>query len=520
MGCFKIGAEVCNNCVHWQCHAKRTLTQTEVQTTSNCDKCSLSGRNTISDKTCAAFSHIGGVSKTFAYVPEPSVGELYCQSLLEDLVRKSDALRAEQKECSRNACQKKRGDFFAEADRKFARTMEEREKANKRIAELLKEGLDPSCITDKIVEFMHLYDKANSGEGEYQFALAQAFWNGTHGALKEDESSGHGKGWRWCNESADNGYCWAQLWKGISWRNDAAQSNSIENHKKAIKWLEKALQHAEVREKDRENDGDYSRALNSSRISLGVKYLKGKGVTPDFDTALSYFKAVEESGDSRGADYKKKAAELRDKLQDCIRRIKDAAEYGLGDAYNELGMIYAGYSEWRHYQLIVKVDCGTAVECFQKAADNWSRDGMDNLGNCYKNGDGVEKNIAKAVEWYRKSADLNWPAGLYHYATCLWEGDGVEKDEKEALRLFMKAGAQGNCKSLCKLGHCAKDGCGMDEDPGLAFTWFKLAAEAGDAESMHNLGLCYESGYGCEEDKSLAEEWNKKADDNGYSSGW
>lgn len=494
MGCFKIGAEVCNNCVHWQCHAKRTLTQTEVQTTSNCDKCSLSGRNTISDKTCAAFSHIGGVSKTFAYVPEPSVGELYCQSLLEDLVRKSDALRAEQKECSRNACQKKRGDFFAEADRKFARTMEEREKANKRIAELLKEGLDPSCITDKIVEFMHLYDKANSGEGEYQFALAQAFWNGTHGALKEDESSGHGKGWRWCNESADNGYCWAQLWKGISWRNDAAQSNSIENHKKAIKWLEKALQHSEVVAKDREKSGSYSWALNSSRIAIGMMYLYGKKVDPEFDTAISYFDAVARDGDSRGDECIKKANDLREKLQKSFDNLKSVSEDGvIGDALNELGMIYAGHNDRRIFKLIVKKDIDLAVDCFRKSVDAEipSSDGMDNLGRCYEEGEGVARNITKAVEWYRKSAESGCPSGQYNLANCLWKGNGVDESVEEALKMYIMAGAGGHARALNRLAWCAEGGRGMAEDSRLAFEWYKLAAEAGDAESMYELGRCF-----------------------------
>ena len=88
MGTFKIGAEVCNNCIHWDCHYQRNFRgnpPTEVSTYSNQGKCELTGMCTVSEQTCQAFSHLGGVKKTFAYVKEPSPGEIYAQSLLDEL---------------------------------------------------------------------------------------------------------------------------------------------------------------------------------------------------------------------------------------------------------------------------------------------------------------------------------------------------------------------------------------------------------------------------------------------------
>ena len=64
MGVFKIGEAVCNNCVHWRCHSERKFRGNpprEVYTTSNCDKCSLTNRNTLSSNACGMFRHIGGV---------------------------------------------------------------------------------------------------------------------------------------------------------------------------------------------------------------------------------------------------------------------------------------------------------------------------------------------------------------------------------------------------------------------------------------------------------------------------
>ena len=535
MGCYAVGSECCNNCIHWDCHSERKFRGNppkEVYTDSNCDKCSLTGRNTLSKDTCGMFKHIGGITRTFAAEQKHAAGD-YVGNMLDSLDEGSrgflqatvDFMR--ENASVRNAKRVSRAqvvdddDFDGEAEREFAKAMAEQGKANDRTKELLEEGMDLKHICQpESVEFMHLLDRAKSGSGKAQFALAQAFWNGTHGARKEDEESGWGNGWHWCNEAADNDYCWAELWKGMSWRKDAAKSDSPKDYENAIKWLEKALLHSEVREKDREQDGAYSRALNNSRISLGVKYLNAKDVDPDYEKALAYFNEVESSGDPRGTEYKKKAEELYEKLNTRIQDLKENAERGCEHALNTLGMIYARYPEYKQWGLVLKRDDSVAAEFFQKAADAQNPDGMDNLGNCYKNGDGVDKDIEKAAEWYRKSAECGWLSGVYHYATCLRKGEGVEKDEKEALRWYMMAGASGHVRSLNMLGWCAEKGHGMKEDPGLAFEWYRLAAESGDAESMYDLGRCYHNGYGCEENESLGDEWQAKAKENGYSGGW
>ena len=41
---------------------------------------------------------------------------------------------------------------------------------------------------------------------------------------------------------------------------------------------------------------------------------------------------------------------------------------------------------------------------YQKAAESGHIEAQNNLGYCYQNGIGVEKNEVKAFEWYEKSA--------------------------------------------------------------------------------------------------------------------
>jgi ligand-binding sensor protein len=112
---------------------------------------------------------------------------------------------------------------------------------------LLKELITP--------EHSRLLDAAKEGDGKAQYVFAQALWRGVSGAREEGVKNRGGKGWYWCNKAAENGYGYAQLMRGITYRNDAVESGDLEDHKKAVDWLEKALSHSEIIDKDSEKDG-------------------------------------------------------------------------------------------------------------------------------------------------------------------------------------------------------------------------------------------------------------------------
>lgn len=68
MGLYPYGAQCCNNCWHWNCHTSRKTRGAppkEIYTESNCDKCNLTGRNTLSKNCCSAFKHVYGATITF-----------------------------------------------------------------------------------------------------------------------------------------------------------------------------------------------------------------------------------------------------------------------------------------------------------------------------------------------------------------------------------------------------------------------------------------------------------------------
>lgn len=188
MGCFRIGERVCNNCVHWRCHSARKFQGNpprEVYTTSNCDKCSLTNRATLSSNTCAAFSHIGGVqaSATFVSPPKPDYnpGMAYLNAVME-FARDRQMINAAERMMSRE---------LDDTDDEYERERDRINRENRR--KLLNHGMSASAGHDEQVEFRVLLENAAKGDSEAQFYLAWSFHRGEHGAIQDDERAA-----KWC----------------------------------------------------------------------------------------------------------------------------------------------------------------------------------------------------------------------------------------------------------------------------------------------------------------------------------
>ena len=68
------------------------------------------------------------------------------------------------------------------------------------------------------------------------------------------------------------------------------------------------------------------------------------------------------------------------------------------------------------------------VAAYRKAADQGDAKAQFNLGNCYANGNGVQKDLTQAVFWYRKAADQGYVEAQYNLGQCYRIGYGVQKD--------------------------------------------------------------------------------------------
>ena len=76
------------------------------------------------------------------------------------------------------------------------------------------------------------------------------------------------------------------------------------------------------------------------------------------------------------------------------------------------------------------------------AATGYARS-VHNVGTCYMDGLGVEKDFAEAVKWFRRAAEMGFPSSQVNMGAFYMNGSGVEKDEAEALKWYRKAAANG-----------------------------------------------------------------------------
>ena len=82
------------------------------------------------------------------------------------------------------------------------------------------------------------------------------------------------------------------------------------------------------------------------------------------------------------------------------------------------------------------------VAAYRKAAEQGDAQAQFNLGLCYANGDGVQKDLTQAVFWLRKAADQGDAEAQFNLGVCYANGYGVQKDLTQAVFWFCKAADQ------------------------------------------------------------------------------
>ena len=73
-------------------------------------------------------------------------------------------------------------------------------------------------------------------------------------------------------------------------------------------------------------------------------------------------------------------------------------------------------------------DFQNAAKYYRKAAERGHAMAQKNLGNCYLDGKGVEKDPAEAVKWYRKAAEQGLAMAQTNLGVCYANGEGVKKE--------------------------------------------------------------------------------------------
>lgn len=164
-------------------------------------------------------------------------------------------------------------------------------------------------------------------------------------------------------------------------------------------------------------------------------------------------------------------------------------------------------------------------------AESGDCEAQNQLGDCYYNGDGVEKNDAEAFRWYESSAWGGSMWGKFNYGKCFRLGIGVAQDSERARHEFRLSAKMGNPRALqqlaelgdseamFKLGDYYFNGnrkdWGPEQNDGKAFEWYQKSADKGDSWGYFNVAKCYWVGRGTTRDRAQAIQYFKKSADAG-----
>lgn len=148
----------------------------------------------------------------------------------------------------------------------------------------------------------------------------------------------------------------------------------------------------------------------------------------------------------------------------------------------------------------------------------------------YNGTKGVEQDFQKAFFCYRKAVKYgggSW--AYYNVGKCYIEGKGVDKNDDEARKWFGKAKAAnpenfwaklklaelGDAESMSEVGDSYYDGHeeaqGCPRDVGKAMYWYRRSADLGYHWGCFNVGKCYLEGQGVGKDDTEARKWFRKA---------
>lgn len=117
------------------------------------------------------------------------------------------------------------------------------------------------------------------------------------------------------------------------------------------------------------------------------------------------------------------------------RWIELMAEAGNAECQYEMGWELARRSDrWKEEE-----KSQGAFSWFRKAAEQGHAKAENCLGECYRDGHGVEADLSEAVRWFEKAAEQNNPDALFNLGFYYYAGNGVRRDWKKARVLFERA---------------------------------------------------------------------------------
>lgn len=255
--------------------------------------------------------------------------------------------------------------------------------------------------------------------------------------------------------------------------------------------LEKAKNYQEINKMIASHDYDEHPAFN---YYLAHLYYTGTIYEKDMDKCLKYLKisAVKDyaSANFMLATLFERGDGVEIDLEISNQCLKKAAEKDYLPAINHLGEILLMGRPG------IEVDADQAFRLFNKCFELNYDKGMINYAYCLIYRLGNAGNPKAGIELLKELADKNYPEALYNLGKCYYDAQGVERDVIKANYYLLRASEEGHIFAPKLLGDCYYDGIGVAIDHQTAYKYYKLAADRGNNEAAQLVANCLIYGDG------------------------
>ena len=300
-------------------------------------------------------------------------------------------------------------------------------KYKNRNKEIEKEISEIKSLVDSAYEKLTMYQSAaEEGDPEAQYNLASEY-RSNHCATKEQQS----ESLLWFHKSAEQGNPLAQFECG-------KYHYYHKNFTEAVQWYQKVIQQKQPNIKKTE-----------ASLMLGRCYYYGEGIEKDYNKAVQLFLEINhffcfdelyvktcyllgtcyENGLGTEKNYKRALEWYNKCWSHAPWYINDAEKRKIKERIER---------EEEKEKLINKT-----IQ-LKQSADAGNIKSQLELGKCYFNGTGVEKDLSEALKWYKKAAEMGDDDAQNLLGECYLLGNGVEKDEKEAIKWYRLSANNGN----------------------------------------------------------------------------
>jgi hypothetical protein len=167
---------------------------------------------------------------------------------------------------------------------------------------------------------------------------------------------------------------------------------------------------------------------SNSQFDVASMYQNGRGVKPDLDKAIEWYKKSAAQNNAQAISRLK----LLEANKERFKKVMAQAEKGDAESQYKLGKIYTE-------GVGVSIDHIMATKSFESAANQGYAKAEYNLGLNYYEGTGVKRNSRTAYKWFSAAAEQNDPAAQYYLGKMYASGSGVKQNYTTSLEWFTKA---------------------------------------------------------------------------------